>query len=208
MDTIKTLTDRLRSEQLSQINSRHDAAINGYDSSLRKGEEDYLQKTREAYLKAMQGLRDLPQQLAAKGLWGGILKSEARAIEKDYQNTLSVLGKERQRQDDSHTASVARQNEIRREDIAEFNLKNALADLKANTKTSGTSSQSAKSSKSAQPIPAVPDSVTEPVGEDTGGDDIYITDAESLFRFITAVNSLNGVRSAPSGNYHAMKGGY
>ena len=208
MDTIKTLTDRLRSEQLSQINSRHDAAINGYDTAYRKSEEDYFQSTREAYFKAMQGLRDLPQQLAAKGLWGGILKSEARAIEKDYQSTLSALGRERQRQNENHTVSVARQNELRRGDIAEFNLKNALADLKSNTKSAGTTSQTAKSSKPVQSGSVVNESGTEPVGEDTKSDDVYITDAESLFRLITAMNSLNGVRSAPSGNYHVMKGGY
>lgn len=217
METIKSLTDKLRREQLSQIRSRYDTEISRLGTQHTRKNSDYADRLRGSYIAAMEGLRDLPQQLAAKGLWGGITRTESDAIIKKYRNESGMLEGERNKEAADYKTKVAREIELRDGEINEFHLKNALADLKAQrsggSSGGGGGSTGGKAEKPTKPKTPPPRNDGSREGEDTpepyfpteNDSENYKTGVDELMRYIQALLSRKGTTGVPSGRYHMRK---
>lgn len=66
-------------------------AADGYRRQQEQAATDYEDAARQAYINSRMGQRNLDQQLAAGGVYGGMADSQRIAMEADYQNELSEL---------------------------------------------------------------------------------------------------------------------
>lgn len=66
-------------------------AADGYRRQQEQAATDYEDAARQAYINSRIGQRNLDQQMAASGIYGGMADSQRIAMEADYQNELSEL---------------------------------------------------------------------------------------------------------------------
>ena len=78
-----------RAAQLSRIQAQYDAAVEKLERQRPAIEQNYEDTAKQAYTQNMLAKRDLPQQLAAQGLTGGLSESSQLALEAEYGNQLS-----------------------------------------------------------------------------------------------------------------------
>lgn len=77
-----------RDNQVKKLKSQVDSQKNAL-------EKTYQDNARQTYIQKMQAQRDLPQQLAAQGVSGGLSESGNIALNSNYGNLLSEYKKER-----------------------------------------------------------------------------------------------------------------
>lgn len=73
------------------VAARVQQAADGYRRQQEQAATDYEDAARQAYINSRIGRRNLDQQLAAGGVYGGMADSQRIAMEADYQNELSEL---------------------------------------------------------------------------------------------------------------------
>ena len=170
--------------------------ISKLDLDYRSDEDDYFENAREAYASAMEQLRDLPQQLAAKGLTGGVSAAAARAVAADYRNTMSALKSARLLDEGEHRAGVARQNELWRGDINELRLRYETEDeAEAKAQKSASGSRRASSGGSVS-IGAQKQEEQQPNKIDYPREDMLYTVDEMLNYLLTNNLVMHGGTSA------------
>ena len=87
---IKALKEQQRAAEL-QKKAQIDAAV-GRLEAMRPGlKTQYEQGAQQAYIQSMLAKRDLPQQLAAQGLSGGLAESSNLALDTAYQQSRNDL---------------------------------------------------------------------------------------------------------------------
>ncbi len=88
-DRYNSMMDGIRRQQeaaISRIESQYAQAIDGLEQQRPGIEQRYEDTAQEAYIQNMLAKRDLPQQLAAQGMTGGLSESSQLALEADYGN--------------------------------------------------------------------------------------------------------------------------
>lgn len=83
-----------REAQLSRIQAQYDAAVAQMERQRPQLQQNYEDSAKQAYIQNMLSKRDLPQQLAAQGLNGGMSESSQLALEADYGNQLADARKQ------------------------------------------------------------------------------------------------------------------
>lgn len=83
-----------REAQLSRIQAQYDAAVAQMERQRPQLQQNYENSAKQAYIQNMLSKRDLPQQLAAQGLNGGMSESSQLALEADYGNQLADARKQ------------------------------------------------------------------------------------------------------------------
>lgn len=83
-----------REAQLSRIQAQYDAAVAQMERQRPQLQQNYEDSAKQAYIQNMLSKRDLPQQLAAQGLNGGMSESSQLALETDYGNQLADARKQ------------------------------------------------------------------------------------------------------------------
>lgn len=73
------------------VEARVQQAADGYRRQREQAATDYEDAARQAYINSRMSQRNLDQQLAASGVYGGMADSQRIAMEADYQNELSEL---------------------------------------------------------------------------------------------------------------------
>lgn len=66
-------------------------AIDGYNKQIEQATSSYEDAARRAYISSMLSRRNMDQELAASGVYGGMADSQRIALEADYQNGLTDL---------------------------------------------------------------------------------------------------------------------
>ena len=66
-------------------------AIDGYNQQIEQAASSYEDAARRAYISSMLSRRNMDQELAASGVYGGMADSQRIALEADYQNGLTDL---------------------------------------------------------------------------------------------------------------------
>ncbi len=77
---------RQQDAEISRIESQYAAAIDELNRQRPQIEQRYEDTAQEAYIQNMLAKRDLPQQLAAQGMTGGLSESSQLALEAAYGN--------------------------------------------------------------------------------------------------------------------------
>ncbi len=115
------------------------------DARLEKEQKqlDYRDKTREAYLEKMTDLRDMPQQLRAAGLGGGVEENELSGILNAYKNRLEELKQEQEQYISEFNRIVEVQTRAMNNATEEYNARNALEDAKAAEKAAAAAAAAA-----------------------------------------------------------------
>lgn len=88
-DRYNSMMDDIRRQQqdaISRIESQYGQAITGLEQQRPAIEQRYEDTAQEAYIENMLAKRDLPQQLAAQGMTGGLSESSQLALEANYGN--------------------------------------------------------------------------------------------------------------------------
>ena len=79
-----------RAAQLSRIQAQYDAAVEKLERQRPAIEQNYEDTAKQAYTQNMLAKRDLPQQLAAQGLTGGLSESSQLALEADLNAYINL----------------------------------------------------------------------------------------------------------------------
>ena len=83
-----------RSAQLARLQAQYDAAAAELERQRPTLQQNYEDTAQQAYIQNMLSKRDLPQQLAAQGLNGGMSESSQLALETEYGNQLNAARKQ------------------------------------------------------------------------------------------------------------------
>ena len=73
------------------IEAQVQAAADQYNSQIESAGQDYEEAARRAYVNKMMSQRNLDQELAANGVYGGMADSQRTATETNYENNLNDL---------------------------------------------------------------------------------------------------------------------
>ena len=73
------------------IKARVQQATDGYNRQKEQARTSYEDASRKAYISSMMSQRNLDQQLAANGVYGGMADSQRIAMDADYQNERADL---------------------------------------------------------------------------------------------------------------------
>lgn len=73
------------------VNARVQQAVNDYNRQIEQAGTSYEDAARRAYINKMLSRRNMDQELAASGVYGGMADSQRIAAEADYQNDLTDL---------------------------------------------------------------------------------------------------------------------
>lgn len=73
------------------VNAQVQQAVNDYNSQIEQAGTSYEDAARRAYISKMLSRRNMDQELAASGVYGGAADSQKIAAEADYQNNLTDL---------------------------------------------------------------------------------------------------------------------
>lgn len=73
------------------IKARVQQAADGYNRQKEQARTSYEDASRKAYISSMMSRRNLDQQLAANGVYGGMADSQRIAMDADYQNERADL---------------------------------------------------------------------------------------------------------------------
>ena len=73
------------------IEAQVQAAADQYNSQIESAGQDYEEAARRAYVSKMMSQRNLDQELAANGVYGGMADSQRIATETNYENNLNDL---------------------------------------------------------------------------------------------------------------------
>jgi hypothetical protein len=73
------------------IEAQVQAATDQYNSQIKDAGQDYEEAARRAYVSKMMSQRNLDQELAANGIYGGMADSQRIATETNYENDLTDL---------------------------------------------------------------------------------------------------------------------
>lgn len=73
------------------IEAQVQAAADQYNSQIESAGQDYEEAARRAYINKMMSQRNLDQELAANGVYGGMADSQRIATETNYENNLNDL---------------------------------------------------------------------------------------------------------------------
>ena len=80
----------------SAVRGQVDQLVSQIDALRPQYQQQYEDNARNAYVENMIAKRDLPQQLSAQGITGGLSESSALALESDYQNALQAYKRDYQ----------------------------------------------------------------------------------------------------------------
>lgn len=80
----------------SAVRGQVDQLVSQINALRPQYQQQYEDNTRGAYVENMIAKRDLPQQLSAQGITGGLSESSALALESDYQNALQAYKRDHQ----------------------------------------------------------------------------------------------------------------
>lgn len=78
-------------EVKAAIKARVQQATDGYNRQKEQAKTSYEDASRKAYISSMMSRRNLDQQLAANGVYGGMADSQRIAMDADYQNERADL---------------------------------------------------------------------------------------------------------------------
>lgn len=73
------------------IEAQVQAAADQYNSQIESAGQDYEEAARRAYVSKMMSQRNMDQELAANGIYGGMADSQRIAAETNYENNLNDL---------------------------------------------------------------------------------------------------------------------
>lgn len=73
------------------VNAQVQQAVNDYNRQIEQAGTSYEDAARRAYINKMLSRRNMDQELAASGVYGGMADSQRIAAEADYQNDLTDL---------------------------------------------------------------------------------------------------------------------
>ena len=73
------------------VNAQVQQAVNDYNRQIEQAGTSYEDAARRAYINKMLSRRNMEQELAASGVYGGMADSQRIAAEADYQNDLTDL---------------------------------------------------------------------------------------------------------------------
>lgn len=73
------------------VNAQVQQAVNGYNRQIEQAGTSHEEAARRAYINKMLSQRNMEQELAASGVYGGMADSQRIAAEADYQNDLTDL---------------------------------------------------------------------------------------------------------------------
>lgn len=73
------------------VNAQVQQAVNDYNRQIEQAGTSYEDAARRAYINKMLSQRNMEQELAASGVYGGMADSQRIAAEADYQNDLTDL---------------------------------------------------------------------------------------------------------------------
>ena len=73
------------------IEAQVQAATDQYNSQIENAGKDYEENARRAYINKMMSQRNMDQELAANGVYGGMADSQRIASETNYENDLTDL---------------------------------------------------------------------------------------------------------------------
>ena len=73
------------------VNAQVQQAVNDYNHQIEQAGTSHEEAARRAYINKMLSQRDMEQELAASGVYGGMADSQRIAAEADYQNDLTDL---------------------------------------------------------------------------------------------------------------------
>lgn len=73
------------------VNAQVQQAVNDYNRQIEQAATSYKDAARRAYINKMLSRRNMDQELAASGVYGGMADSQRIAAEADYQNDLTDL---------------------------------------------------------------------------------------------------------------------
>lgn len=73
------------------VNAQVQQAVNDYNRQIEEAGTSYEDAARRAYINKMLSRRNMDQELAASGVYGGMADSQRIAAEADYQNDLTDL---------------------------------------------------------------------------------------------------------------------
>lgn len=73
------------------VNAQVEQAVNDYNRQIEQAGTSYEDAARRAYINKMLSRRNMDQELAASGVYGGMADSQRIAAEADYQNDLTDL---------------------------------------------------------------------------------------------------------------------
>lgn len=73
------------------VNARVQQAVNDYNRQIEQAGTSHEEAARRAYINKMLSQRNMEQELAASGVYGGMADSQRIAAEADYQNDLTDL---------------------------------------------------------------------------------------------------------------------
>lgn len=73
------------------VNAQVQQAVNDYNRQIEQAGTSYEEAARRAYINKMLSQRNMEQELAASGVYGGMADSQRIAAEADYQNDLTDL---------------------------------------------------------------------------------------------------------------------
>lgn len=73
------------------IEAQVQAATDQYNSQIKDAGQDYEEAARRAYVRKMMSQRNMDQELAANGIYGGMADSQRIATETNYENDLTDL---------------------------------------------------------------------------------------------------------------------
>lgn len=73
------------------VNAQVQQAVNDYNRQIEQAGTSHEEAARRAYINKMLSQRNMEQELAASGVYGGVADSQRIAAEADYQNDLTDL---------------------------------------------------------------------------------------------------------------------
>ena len=92
----ETFLDRMGGTDYEQrlrdaVNAQVQQAVNDYNRQIEQAGTSHEEAARRAYINKMLSQRNMEQELAASGVYGGMADSQRIAAEADYQNDLTDL---------------------------------------------------------------------------------------------------------------------
>lgn len=83
--------DVYESDVRKAIDARVQQAVNAYERQKQQAETSYKNAARQTYVNNMMSQRNMEQQLAASGIYGGMADSQRIAMDANYQNEVADL---------------------------------------------------------------------------------------------------------------------
>lgn len=112
---------QLQENQAKQLQSQVNQTIGQLESSKKGYEQTYNDNARQAYVQKMKAQRDLPQQLAAQGISGGLSESGNIALNTSYGNQLGEYKRNYDNQLDSVNQNIYNAQQDYNAKLAELN---------------------------------------------------------------------------------------